>query len=98
MANSPPRERLDKFFKCMKPEYVLGTTYTLSLAFFESVIFPAISREQHRKCVILCDAVGYERAMAEATALQSATRDYLVATAPHKGSFHAKVWILANAT
>jgi hypothetical protein len=96
MASTIPRERLDKFFRGFKPEYVLGTTYTLSLAFFESVIFPAIPKERLRKCVILCDATGYQRAMAEATALRNATRDYLVAIAPCQASFHAKVWTLIN--
>ena len=27
-----------------KPKYVLGTTYTLSLVFFESIVFPAFDR------------------------------------------------------
>ena len=98
MASFPPRERLTKFFQAIKPEYVLGTTYTLSLAFFESVIFPVVSKERLRKCLILCDSKGYERAMAEATALRAATRDYLVATVPAKASFHAKVWLLVNHT
>jgi hypothetical protein len=98
MNQSLPAERLDKFFRSFKPQYVLGTTYTLSLAFFESVIFrdKTISKSDLRKCLVLCDTLGYQRAMAEATALRSATRDYLVATAPHSSSVHAKVWLMVN--
>ena len=29
-----------------KPRYILGTTYTLSLAFFESAVFPNFKRDQ----------------------------------------------------
>jgi hypothetical protein len=78
----------------MEPEFVLGTTYTLSLAFFESVVFPHLNRKHLKRCLLLCDQFGHEMAMTEASALQSAARDYMVATAPSKGTFHPKVWLL----
>ena len=42
-----------------KPKYVLGTTYTLSLAFFESVVFPEFHRSRFKSCLIICDSLGY---------------------------------------
>ena len=79
-----------------KPKYVLGTTYTLSLAFFESVVFPFIDRSKLKSCLILCDAVGYQRALTEAAALQGAAQDYMVVSAPVSGSFHSKVWLIVG--
>ena len=79
-----------------KPKYVLGTTYTLSLAFFESVVFPFIDRSKLKSCLILCDAVGYQRALTEAAALQGAAQDYIVVPAPVSGSFHPKVWLIVG--
>jgi hypothetical protein len=76
-----------------KPKYVLGTTYTLSLAFFESVVFPFIDRSSLRSCLILADMEGYQRALTEAAALQSAAQDYMVLPAPVSGCFHPKVWL-----
>jgi hypothetical protein len=76
-----------------KPKYVLGTTYTLSLAFFESVVFPFIDRSNLKACLILCDMDGYQRALTEAAALQSAAEDYMVLPAPVSGCFHPKVWL-----
>src|SRR5688500_11739414 len=78
----------------MEPEFVLGTTYTMSLAFFESVVFQHIKRKHLKRCLLLCDPFGHEMAMAEAPALRYAARDYMVATAPSPGTFHAKVWLL----
>lgn len=77
-----------------KPRYVLATTYTLSLAFFESVVFQYIGRSNLRSCLILCDAIGYDRALSEGAALQSAAQDYMVVPAPGSGCFHPKVWII----
>ncbi|SRR6266568_804765 len=74
-----------------KPKYVLGTTYTLSLAFFESVVFPFIDCSRLKSCLILCEPIGYHNALTGAAALQSAARDYLVLPAPSPGSFHRKV-------
>jgi hypothetical protein len=65
-----------------KPRYVLGTTYTLSLAFFESTVFPCISRSELRSCVVICDSIGYRRALAEGPAIQGAAQDYVVVPAP----------------
>lgn len=77
-----------------KPRYILGTTYTLSLAFFESAIFPQFNRERLKSCLIISDSLGYHSALIEAAALQSAAQDYLVVRAPHSGSFHPKVWLI----
>jgi hypothetical protein len=79
-----------------KPRFVLGTTYTLSLAFFESVVFPFIDRSRLKSCLILCDPLGYHNALAEAAALQSAGQDYMVVPVPTKGSFHPKVWVIVG--
>jgi hypothetical protein len=46
-----------------KPHYVLGTTFTLSLAFFESAIFPEFNRERLKSCLIICDSLGYHNAL-----------------------------------
>ena len=80
----------------VKPRYILGTTYTLSLAFFESAVFPNFKRDQLKSCLIICDALGYHNALTEAPALQGAAQDYLVVPAPVSGSFHAKVWIVVG--
>ncbi len=77
-----------------KPKFVLGTTYTLSLAFFESVIFPDIQRSHLKSCLILCDAIGHHHALSEAAALQGAAQDYMVVAAPVPGAFHSKVWLI----
>ena len=88
---------LSEFFELYKkPQYILGTTYTLSLAFFESVIYPLINRSALRHCLIIADKAGYQRALDEAPALQSAAQGYMVASAPTDGSFHSKVWLLAD--
>ena len=79
-----------------KPRFVLGTTYTLSLAFFESVVFPFIDKSNLKSCLILCDMDGYQRALSEAAALQSAAQDYMVLPAPISGCFHPKVWIIVG--
>lgn len=87
--------KLSEVFRLVpKPKYVLGTTYTLSLAFFESVVFPFIDRSRLKSCLILCDPIGYHNALTEAAALQSAAQDYLVLPAPSSGSFHPKVWLI----
>ena len=77
-----------------KPKYVLGTTYALSLAFFESVVFPCLGRSNLRSCLILCDLMGYQRALAEGAALQGAAQDYMVVPSPLPDCFHPKVWLL----
>lgn len=62
-----------------KPKYILGTTYTLSLAFFESIVFPCLERTSLKSCLIIADSFGYGRALEEAPALQGAGQDYMVA-------------------
>jgi hypothetical protein len=81
-----------------KPKYILGTTYTLSLAFFESIVFPCLERTALKSCLIIADSFGYGRALEEAPALQGAGQDYMVAPAPLPGCFHAKVWIVVGDT
>src|SRR5271165_2152721 len=84
----------DVFTSLRKPKYILGTTYTLSLAFFESVLLQYIDRSNLVSCLIVCDSIGYERALTEGAALQGAAQDYQVARAPVAGCFHPKVWII----
>ncbi len=89
--------RLDEVFRLVrKPHYIVGTTYTLSLAFFESVVFPCIDRSALRRCVIVSDSFGFDRAIDEATALENAGQAYVVAAPPSSRCLHAKVWLLAN--
>jgi hypothetical protein len=89
--------RLSEIFRLVpKPRYIVGTTYTLSLAFFESVVLPCIDRSALRRCVIVADRFGYERALDEATALENAGQSYLVAAPPTDRCLHAKVWFLAS--
>lgn len=78
------------------PKYVLGTTYTLSLAFFESLVYPVVRNNQLKSAVILCDMLGYRRALSESAALQGAAQDYLVVPAPVSGAFHPKVWVVVG--
>ena len=79
-----------------KPKYVLGTTYALSLAFFESVVFPCFDRTRLKSALIICDTLGYQRALTESAALQGAAQDYLVIPAPVSGAFHPKVWLVVG--
>src|SRR5260221_5240071 len=84
----------DVFASVREPKYILGTTYTLSLAFFESVLLQYINRSGLLSCLIVCDSVGYERALTEGPALQGAAQDYQVVRAPGTDCFHPKVWII----
>ena len=77
-----PQIPLKEFLKLFAPTYVLGTTYTISLAFFEALVFPEISRKNLRRCLILCDKVGFQRATVESSALRSAGREYMAICAP----------------
>jgi hypothetical protein len=91
------RVKLSEVFRLVsKPKYVLGTTYSLSLAFFESVVFASIFRDRSRlkSCLIVCDVLGYQRALTEGAALQGAGQDYMVAPAPVVDCFHPKVWLV----
>lgn len=93
-----PSNKLSHFFqqKGFKPTHLLGTTYTLSLAFFEGVVWPQLQTKDLHRCLILCDKVGFQRAAAEATAVRNAGRDYMVVCVPHKHSFHPKVWLMVG--
>jgi hypothetical protein len=94
---STDKVKLSQVFGLLpKPKYVLGTTYTLSLAFFESVVFPFIGRSDLRSCLILCDLLGYQRALTEGAALQGAAQDYIVVPSPLADCFHPKVWLLVG--
>ena len=77
-----PKIKLSEFFKLFAPTHVLGTTYTLSLAFFESVVFPFINKTHLQSCLIVCDMLGFQRAVEEAVALRVATHGYMTVTAP----------------
>lgn len=88
---------LSEFFRALKaPQYVLGTTYTVSLAFFESAVYPHIGTSKLKHCLILCDSLGYRRAMTEGPALLGVGQRYLMVPAPSSGSFHAKVWLVVD--
>jgi len=91
-----PSIKLSEFFTALKPKYMLVTTYTLSLAFFESMVWHRIEKGELYRCLILCDQLGFRRAISEAGALQSAANSYMVVTAPGKYSFHPKVWLIAR--
>jgi hypothetical protein len=93
MADVPHVQPKD-FFKLFAPTYVLGTTYTLSLAFFEGIVYPEIKRLNLRRCMILCDKVGFQRATIESSALRSVGREYMAICAPARRSFHPKVWVM----
>jgi len=88
--------KLKEFFASLKPKYLLGTTYTISLTFLESVIWPTIPKNNLDNCLILCDNLGYRRAMSEAGALHDIGARYFVLPVTADGAFHPKVWIAAN--
>ena len=87
---------IDVFRLVPKPQYIVGTTYTLSLAFFESIVLPCIDRSALRRCVIVADRFGFERALDEATALENAGQSYVIAAPPTNRCLHAKVWFIAS--
>ncbi len=91
-----PRMPLSRFLGLFVPTHVLGTTFSLSLAFFESIVFPEISRTNLRRCLVLCDRLGLRRATVEASALRGVGRDYMAVCAPASASFHPKVWLMVG--
>jgi hypothetical protein len=93
---SIPRLKLSEFFQCLKPTHVLGTTYTVSPAFFEGLVLPEISRERLRRCLILCDSKGFQQSLMEASALRGVGRDYMAICVPTQHAFHPKVWLMVN--
>ncbi len=88
--------KLSEVFSALKPTHVLGTTYTLSLTFFESVVWPYIDKSKLKRCLILCDQFGYRQAMFEAASLRHASTSYMAMPVNCKGSFHPKVWLLTE--
>lgn len=88
--------KLSEIFASLKPSHVLGTTYTLSLTFFESVVWPYIDKSKLKRCLILCDQFGYHQAMFEAASLRHASTSYMALPVFSKGSFHPKVWMLSD--
>lgn len=93
---SIPSMKLSEFLASFPPQHLVATTYSLSLVFFESVVFPFVKKEKLESCLILCDRGGLSRATAEAPALKEAGRSYSVVPAPWKGSFHSKVWLILS--
>jgi len=87
---------LSTFFELFAPKYLIGTTYTASLAFFESVVLPKIDRSRLQGAVIIGDEFGFANATTEASALVHVTTTYSMVLAPHGNNFHAKVWIMAT--
>lgn len=87
---------LSEFFSLFAPKFLIGTTYTASLAFFESVVLPKVDRSRLNGAVIVGDEFGFANATAEASALVDVTTTYSMVLAPHGKSFHAKVWIMAT--
>lgn len=90
------RIKLKDFFTLFPPTYILGTTYTISLTFFESFILPFINRQALKKCVILCDEFGFRRSIAEAGALAEISNSYMMMTPSSARTLHAKVWLMAS--
>ena len=97
MAHLISEAKLSEFFRLFVPTYLIGTTYTASLAFFESVVLPHVDQTRLHGCVILCDRLGFARAVEEAAALREATRTYSFTLVPHSASFHPKTWVMVNA-
>jgi len=60
------------------------------------VVFPCIDRSALRRCVIVSDSFGFDRAIDEATALEHAGQTYVVAAPPSNRCLHAKVWLIAT--
>ncbi len=89
-----PQMPLKEFFKLFAPTFVLGTTYTISLAFFEGMVYPEINRKNLRRCLLLCDKLGFHRATIESSALRSVGREYMAICVPAQHSFHPKVWLM----
>jgi len=88
--------KLSEFFSLFPPTYLLGTSYTLSLAFFESVVFHHVKKKNLLKCLIICDQYGFKKAISEAAALREASKLYMAIDAPTIHKFHPKVWLMMS--
>ena len=84
------------FFKFKAPTHLLGTTFTVSLMFFESAVWPHIDKSALQRCLILCDREGFRRATCEAVGLKEVSSSYMAIPVPTKRTFHSKFWIVAN--
>lgn len=94
--NNIAKIQLSDYFKLFAPSHVLGTTFSISLAFFESVVYPVINKTRLQRCVLMCDSLGFQRLTQEATSLRWASQGYMTVTAPSAGTFHPKVWLMMN--
>lgn len=97
-VSTTPALPLSDIFGLFPPTHVVGTTYTLSLAFFEAIVWPKLKRSALRSCVVLADPHGFRSSLVEAAALRGVGRDYLAAAVPlvGGGAFHPKVWMLVG--
>ena len=85
----------DSLSRIKKPTHILGTTYTLSLAFFESEIFPIFNKSNLKSCTIIADRKGYVNSLREGSALLVAGEGYLITSVPNSiRTFHPKVWLV----
>lgn len=75
--------KLSEFFKLFKPTHILGTTYTISLMFFGSVIWPIINKSKLERCLLICDKTGFKRSAFEVIGLREAGINYMVVPATH---------------
>jgi len=88
--------RLSEFFKFKSPTYLLGTTYTVSLMFLESAVWPHVDKSFLKRCLILCDKDGFRRATCEAVGLKDISTSYMAIPVPTERTFHPKFWIAIN--
>lgn len=96
MIETIKKVSLAEFFKFSSPTHILGTTYTISTMFFESVVWPLIDKSRLERCLLLCDKAGFKRASFEAIGLKDASISYMVIPVPTERTFHPKVWLMAN--
>ncbi|HRE18962.1 MAG TPA: phospholipase D family protein [Rhodocyclaceae bacterium] len=81
-----------------KPRTALFTTYTLSLSFFEAVLFPVLRQVGCRSISILVDANQAIVSLAEAHVKYAGRRYWLApVVAPGGGVFHPKLSYLSGA-
>ncbi|GFO57419.1 hypothetical protein GMSM_44260 [Geomonas sp. Red276] len=90
------RISLSEFFKFKAPTHLVGTTYTVSLMFFESAIWPLIDKSALLRCAILCDKEGFRRSLCEMVGLEQVSISYMAVPVPTPRTFHPKFWIAAN--
>ncbi|MDO3376540.1 hypothetical protein [Geoalkalibacter halelectricus] len=84
------------FFKFKAPTHLLGTTYTVSLMFFESAVWPSVDKTRLKRCLVLCDKEGFRRAAYEASGLKEVSLSYMAIPVPTERTFHPKFWIAVN--